>query len=435
MTSYLIKGRKRANGKRGPYRGRYCLEPGGQVHEVPLHTTDKQVAQKNLDRIVAEAEREAAGIVAPRAQREAAAKFYGGHVEEFLADLEARGRGRHYVVNMGGFLTRLGEACGWCHLSDITTESFEKWRANQGGLSAKSLNEYLGAIRNLVNWLRARGRIAGNPLEFVGKVATSGRETRQRRALTDDEAHRLLYIAGPRMPVYLVALTTGLRQKEIKALRWSDVSLDAAEPHVVARASTTKNKKTAILPLRPEVVRVLRELKERATDQDAAVFRSVPRARELRVDLNEAGIRYQDAQGRYADFHALRHTFITNLGRTGVSERIRMEAARHSDPRLTAKVYTDTTQLPIAAAVMGLPDLLSSQSCSHIRSQKPDADRHSVSLAGAAGQNDKKSEPVGGKEKGHGMSQNDAPCPCIKNGSGGWIRTSDQVVNSHLLYR
>ena len=33
-------------------------------------------------------------------------------------------------------------------------------------------------------------------------------------------------------------------------------------------------------------------------------------------------------------------------------------------------------------------------------------------------------------QKGRGF-----PILRVKNGSGSWIRTSDQVVNSHLLYR
>ena len=33
----------------------------------------------------------------------------------------------------------------------------------------------------------------------------------------------------------------------------------------------------------------------------------------LQRDLKSAGVPYQDASGRYADFHALRHTFITNI--------------------------------------------------------------------------------------------------------------------------
>jgi hypothetical protein len=41
-------------------------------------------------------------------------------------------------------------------------------------------------------------------------------------------------------------------------------------------------------------------------------------------------LRYKDTQGRYADFHANRHTFITNLGRAGVNPKTAQTLARHS---------------------------------------------------------------------------------------------------------
>lgn len=55
------------------------------------------------------------------------------------------------------------------------------------------------------------------------------------------------------------------------------------------------------------------------------------------------------------DFHAFRTTFITNLQRPGVPQRMAMALARHTDPRLTAHVYTDTDALPLVEAVACLP--------------------------------------------------------------------------------
>jgi len=42
-------------------------------------------------------------------------------------------------------------------------------------------------------------------------------------------------------------------------------------------------------------------------------------------------LKYQDIDGKFADFHALRHTFITNLGRVNVSPKVAQTLARHSD--------------------------------------------------------------------------------------------------------
>ena len=80
--------------------------------------------------------------------------------------------------------------------------------------------------------------------------------------------------------------------------------------------------------------------------------------------MTAAKISKLDTQGRVVDFHSLRHTFCTNLHRAGVPQREAMELMRHSDPRLTASTYTDTSLLSLKAAVEKLtvlPSQLASQ--------------------------------------------------------------------------
>ena len=78
--------------------------------------------------------------------------------------------------------------------------------------------------------------------------------------------------------------------------------------------------------------------------------------RMLRRDLEAADIPYVDEVGRYADFHALRHSFITNLGRSGAHAKTAQDLARHSTPLLTAR-YTHGFKGDEMAAVNALPDL------------------------------------------------------------------------------
>ena len=66
---------------------------------------------------------------------------------------------------------------------------------------------------------------------------------------------------------------------------------------------------------------------------------------------------YIDENGHYADFHALRKTFITNLSRAGVSPKTAQLLARHSDTNLTMNTYTMLGVMDQAAAVEALPAL------------------------------------------------------------------------------
>ena len=67
--------------------------------------------------------------------------------------------------------------------------------------------------------------------------------------------------------------------------------------------------------------------------------------------MKAAGIPYTDHDGKDYDFHALRHQFITELSRAGVSLKSAQELARHSKPELTANVYTHLTLRDSAADV------------------------------------------------------------------------------------
>jgi hypothetical protein len=74
-------------------------------------------------------------------------------------------------------------------------------------------------------------------------------------------------------------------------------------------------------------------------------------------DLKLAGIPKRDERGRTLDVHALRTTFGTLLSRGGVPLRTAQAAMRHSDPSLTANVYTDPKLLDVAGALDALPSL------------------------------------------------------------------------------
>jgi len=80
-------------------------------------------------------------------------------------------------------------------------------------------------------------------------------------------------------------------------------------------------------------------------------------AKLIRPDLKAAGIPYEDRWGVVADFHALRHSFITALARGGVHPKTAQDSARHSDINLTMGRYTHTLMEGRATALETLPDL------------------------------------------------------------------------------
>ena len=145
--------------------------------------------------------------------------------------------------------------------------------------------------------------------------------------------------------VYHVGCATGLRLSELASLTLESFDLDADRPVVTVAAAQTKNKRRAVQRLPRQLAPALRVyLAGRPAGTPVWPGTWAERAAKmLRRDLEEAGLPYVVAGPDgplFADFHALRHTYVTMLSRAGASAKDAQSLARHSDPRLTLGVYT-----------------------------------------------------------------------------------------------
>ena len=76
----------------------------------------------------------------------------------------------------------------------------------------------------------------------------------------------------------------------------------------------------------------------------------------MKHDLKRAKVSYKTNEGQ-ADFHSLRHTYLSRLGRSGASPKAMQRLARHTTVELTLGRYTHANLYDLAAAVNGLPPL------------------------------------------------------------------------------
>lgn len=343
--------------------GKFRLDPTDPITYFSTGCTDKQSAQRIIDQRVREAQQERAGLILPKAQREASNVPLVDHLPDFL---EAQDRDSFYLKNREGQLSRLFKECGWKFPRDASNVSFEAWRVIQRGrVEPKTLNEYLCAASMFFKWMVKAGRMAHNPLASVGRESMKGRDkTRKRRCFSEEELRKLVRLSGSHGIVYLLVAYTGLRRGEINQLRWKDVFLEAEAPYIQTRASTTKNGKEAVLHLGAELAAALKEHRPKNWEPEQKVFpRKAPDMDLMRKHLERAGIPYVDERGGVADFHALRHTFITRLAQRIKEPVVLKEAARHSDFKQTM-AYIDKAKLPVAEALKSLPGLGLSQGVS-----------------------------------------------------------------------
>jgi integrase len=239
------------------------------------------------------------------------------------------------------------------------------------------VNLEVGAIKAMLNWATNAGLIPRNPIGSLKPLpAGKAYERRARRALTHDELTRFLIAAeqadregeahlkarpGQRerfgghsrvaqAPLWRALLFTGARWGELTATTWAD--FDPIARVLRLRADTTKSRRERMIPLVDAVANDLGRL--RATRPAVALGDPIflgPAARPIgenttrarwrfRQILKRAGIEAVDHKGVSVVIHSTRHTFASELGRAGVGLTQAQHLLGHSDPKLTAAIYT-----------------------------------------------------------------------------------------------
>jgi integrase len=187
---------------------------------------------------------------------------------------------------------------------------------------------------------------------------------------------RLIALGRERALIYKTLVLTGLRKNELATLTVAQLRIDGAVAHIELDAADEKSREGNSVIVRDDLASDLRvwladklaalQAEARGRGEpipyrlpgDMAIF-DVPTGliRIFDRDLKAAGIAKRDDRGRTLDVHALRTTFGTLLSRGGVPLRTAQAAMRHSDPSLTANVYTDPKLLDVHGALDALPRL------------------------------------------------------------------------------
>ncbi len=259
-------------------------------------------------------------------------------------------------------------------LPRATVEAIARQRAK--GCGPETANHYVRGVRGFFRWLVRAKRLGSNPLESLTLVNATLDVRRARRELTADELRRLFYAAREsrrtfrglsgtdRYSLYLVAAGTGFRASALANLTPADFDLNSPSPCVTLAARFNKARKLKVQPIPADVADALRDYLD-GKPANAPVWggtwaKDHKGAMMLRIDLGAAGIPYavDGPDGpEYADFHSLRHSYLTLGGRSGIDLRTLQELAGHSKPELTAR-YSHRRLYDLNAAVAKLPNLV-----------------------------------------------------------------------------
>ena len=309
------------------------------------------------------------------------------HLIKWHKSMLAKGATRKHASMSLSRVRKIIESCGFRRYSEISAERVQEFLSDLRqvhGASVQTANFYLTHIKSFCQWMCREGRASSKPLQHLTGMSVATDRRHDRRALTTDEARKLLHAAacgpqrqgipGPqRSLIYRLALETGLRLNELRSLRKVDFDLKAKSSTATVRAAYAKNHRADTLPLREDTAILIRDhLATKMPTTQAFPIRKWIRAGDMiRADLQDAGIPYRDASDRVVDFHALRHTFVTNLANGGVHPRLAQKLARHSTITLTMDRYTHTVREQELSAISKLPDLSSPAQATGTNGKRP----------------------------------------------------------------
>jgi integrase len=233
-------------------------------------------------------------------------------------------------------------------------------RKRDAGLAPRTVQIIHAVLRVALNQAVKWGDVNRNVAMLAKAPRTASKEI---DSLNPDEVRTFLKaISGHRLEaLFVLAITTGLRQGELMGLRWADVDLDEAqlrvtftlqrfdgeyrlvEPKSRTSRRTVALPKTAILALRAHRTRQIQERMLVGPEwiDTGMVFTGLKgnylnacvASQQFHKILKTAGLRHQR-------FHDLRHCCASMLVAAGVHPRVVMEVLGHSQISLTMNTYS-----------------------------------------------------------------------------------------------
>jgi integrase len=331
------------------------------------------------------------------------------HLKDFREALVNKGGTEMHADIVAARVRNLVQGCRFVHFADISASAVSEFlgTCRRNGLpkhvkrpdgkrsqyvrpmSYQTSNFYLKSFKQFCRWLVADRRATESPVTHLEGVNVDLDRRHDRRNLTADELCRLLTAAGTgpthhaldrksRALLYRVAMETGFRRSELATLTGACIDTEADVPTISVLPEHTKNRQGVTQPIRRELASELKRFIEaRGLGSDARLWPNMTRntskmvqrdlkaARDAWLDEAKGAERekrersdflaYVDSSGRFADFHAFRHSFISLITQGGVHPKLAQRLARHSDINLTMSRYSHTLLADEAEALAVLP--------------------------------------------------------------------------------
>ena len=254
---------------------------------------------------------------------------------------------------------------------EVTLADGKKLLAGMAGKSASLQANVVCVLRRMFDDAEEDGLIIRSPFR---RLKAGGKKAQEKQPLTDAQAEALIQaVTGtPAEPFVMLGLFAGLRKEEILGLRWCNVHLEPpAYVDVRERVVHVKNQPVHEAELKsaasrrkvpiPDILVNCLKRQERIGEfvihsKDGGPRSSASFKRLWQIVTNrmiregeEHGDKVQNHKVyKTLDFkvtpHLLRHTYITNLCRSGLNVKVIQYLAGHATAQLTLNIYIHATE-------------------------------------------------------------------------------------------
>ncbi len=254
--------------------------------------------------------------------------------KEDVQNLADGGASRNHVKATERTLNDFAGVCRPSGPVDVTAAMTERYRIQlvQRGLSNPTINKNLRELKASLARAVERNYIRQRPV-----IKMLREKRRILRTLSIDEKKKLINACPDQQWktfVYL-AMTTGMRRKELVSLTWENVDLERRTIEIINSKGHDR-----VAPLVSSAVDMLGKLRQTGARIGGPMFvrdDGVPYF--LRMASSDFGCIVKAAGIRHCTLHDLRRTFCTDLARGGVNQVICQALAGHVSGETTAKFY------------------------------------------------------------------------------------------------
>ena len=262
---------------------------------------------------------------------------------------------RHTIVSYEKDIKQFFEYCDaneeQIQIELFRLQHFRSWSVSllQNGISAKSVNRKLSALRSFFKFLMYKGFISSNPTSGllspkIPKRLTSFIPKADLKQLFDDKLYEDSYEGIRDKTILEMFYSTGMRRSELIGLRTLQINLQEGSLKVLG-----KGQKERIIPILPKLSFSLRVYINRRNDEFQKIEiehlfltkKGMPLYPKLVYNIVHKYLRIISTNQKCSP-HILRHSFATHLVESGAELNAVKELLGHSSLAAT-QIYTHNT--------------------------------------------------------------------------------------------